>query len=313
MIQAGKQYWEDKRSGRAISRSALRVLLCCACSSAAIPTQAETRAGDRVVNTASARYDVAAEQDVATSNTDIVMVAERLDVTLSRADMVASSAIPLVLTNRGNGVEAFRLSAQADAGAARQVLAIDTDGDGRYDAARDTLIVDATTPPLEPGASLALLLLSDGVPTGPVTVIAQAATGSGTPGTVFAGAGDGGGDAVVGPTGARAELVVPPAGQDALPTLTKTQSVLAPDGSARAARGAVVSYTLVARFPTSTTAARIDDPVPAGTSYVPGSLSLDGVAQADPGTPGTPGTIAVALGDIPAAGVRTLQFKVRIQ
>lgn len=310
MIEASKQYREDRRSGRAISRSAQCVLLCCAFSSVAIPAQAETRAGDRVVNTASARYDVAAEQNVATSNTDIVLVAERLDIALSRADMVASSAIPVVLTNRGNGMEAFRLSAQVDAGTAPQAFAIDTDGDGRYDAARDTLIVDATTPPLEPGASLALLLLTDAAPTGPVTVIAQAVTGSGTPGMVFAGAGDGGGDAVVGPTGARAELTVPVTMQDASPTLTKTQSVLAPDGSARAVRGAVISYTLVARFPTSTVAARIDDPVPAGTSYVPGSLSLDGAAQADPGAADT---IAVALGDVPAAGVRTLQFKVRIQ
>lgn len=310
MIEAGEQYREDRCSGWAICRPALCVLLCYACGSVAIPAQAETRAGDRVVNTASARYDAAAEQDVATSNTDVILVAERLDIALSRADMAASSAIPLVLTNRGNGMEAFRLSAPVAAGAARQIFAIDTDGDGRYDAARDTLIVAATTPPLDPGASLALLLLNDGDATGPVTVIAQAITGSGTPGMVFAGAGDGGGDAVVGPTGARAELTVPVTAQDVPPTLTKTQSVLAPDGSARAVRGAVISYTLVARFPTATRAARIDDPVPAGTSYVPGSLSLDGAAQADPGAAGA---IAVALGDVPAAGVRTLQFKVRIQ
>lgn len=310
MVEADKQYRDRKRGDRAIDRTALPVILCVACGIVSIPARSETRAGDRVVNTASARYDVAAKQEVVTSNTDIVLVAERLDIALSRADMVASSAIPVVLTNRGNGMEAFRLSAQVDAGTAPHVFAIDTDGDRRYDAARDTLIVAATTPPLDPGASLALLLLNDGDATGPVTVIAQAATGSGTPGMVFTGAGDGGGDAVVGPTGARAELTVPVTAPDAPPTLTKTQSVLAPDGSARAVRGAVISYTLVAHFPTWTTAARIDDPVPAGTRYVPGSLSLDGAAQADPGAAGA---IAVALGDIPAAGVRTLQFKVRIQ
>lgn len=310
MAKPGKQCRENTCNGPSIDRFVLGTLLYCACGGAPIKAQAETRAGDRVVNTASTRYDVGQRQDVATSNADIVLVAERLDVAVSRSDTVAPSAIPFVLTNRGNGMEAFRLSTQADAGAAPRIFAIDTDGDGRYDAARDTPVVDTATPSLDPGASLALLLLTDAAPARPVTIVARAVTGAGTPGTVFAGAGDGGGDAVVGPTGARAELIVPSAVQDASPTLTKTQSVLGPDGSARAVRGAVISYTLVARFSAPTTGARIDDPVPAGTTYVPGSLSLDGTAQTDPGTAGT---IAVALGDIPAAGTRTLQFKVRIQ
>nr|WP_243848374.1 hypothetical protein [Sphingomonas insulae] len=81
--------------------------------------------------------------------------------------------------------------------------------------------------------------------------------------------------------------------------------------------GAVVTYRLEARFTGPAAAARIDDPVPQGTRYVPGSLTLDSAplsdaADADSGQ-ADDATVAVALGDIAAATTRTVQFQVTIQ
>ncbi len=107
----------------------------------------------------------------------------------------------------------------------------------------------------------------------------------------------------------------------------KSQSVRAADGSQNAVRDAVITYTLEARFSDAVTGARIVDPIPDGTVFVPGSLMLDGAALTDgadgdagrfeaPGTQaGTTqrGGIAVALGQVAAASVHTVQFKTKIQ
>jgi hypothetical protein len=70
-------------------------------------------------------------------------------------------------------------------------------------------------------------------------------------------------------------------------------------------------------FAEAASAARIEDPVPAGTRYVPDSLMLDGAllsdAADDDAGQADNATIAVTLGDIAVAGVRTVQFQVQIQ
>ena len=206
------------------------------------------------------------------------------------ATAVASSAIPAVCWSiAATAWKRSGSSATATRCRRRPASRSMSDGDGRYDRGarhaagrRDDAAARARRVACLAGAARYAHRPARS------TIGAQAVTGSGTPGTVFAGAGDGGGDAVVGPTGARAELVVPVGRRRDAPTLTKTQSVLAPDGSARAVRGAMITYTLVARFPAATGAARIDDPVPAGTTYVPGSLSLDGAADAATAMPARP-------------------------
>lgn len=287
------------------------------------PAQGETNAGTPIPNTAAMRYDVAGQPVAVQSNTVTTLVAERLDVALARrgtdAITPATTVIALLLTNRGNGQEPFVLSAVDGTATPPSRFAIDLDGDGRYDAARDQLLPTSRTPSIAPGAQLQLLLLGDeGQFDGVQNIItARAATGYGTPGTTFQGQGDGGGDAVVGPTGAQAQIVVPTIGQSAQGSLVKTQSVLAPDGSARAVVGAVITYTLTASLPAPSSGVRVDDPIPAGTSYVPGSLTLDGVrltddADGDAGTFANSG-IAVGLGAPVDPVIHTILFKVRIQ
>jgi uncharacterized repeat protein (TIGR01451 family) len=231
--------------------------------------------------------------------------------------------VPFVLTNTGNGSEAFQLEATLAAGDSRvRLIAIDTDWDGRFDPAKDSPLVDGRTPTLAAGAPLQLLVMVDtpnAAAAGSLTLAARAVTLSGKPGTVADGQGDDGADAVVGATGAAATLAVPltVAASVPPPTLVKSQSVVAPDGSDNAVRGAVITYTLVAQFSDSTATASVADPIPAGTAYAPGSLTLDGAvltdaADGDAGQVAT-GGVAVALGAVAGPATHTIRFNVVIQ
>lgn len=274
------------------------------------PPSAATPAGTVIANTAEARWTAGDALATARSNTDRLIVAERLDLAIT-AGTPGSTAMPVTLTNTGTGDEAFVF----DAGGT--TIAIDTDRDGQFDPARDTLLTDGRTPVLAPGEALALLAVPGTDPAGPVRV--RAATGSGTPGTSFAGAGTGGGDAVVGDSGAAAEL--PMARRAAGPSLSKQQQVTAPDGSDRAVTGARVTYTLRAR-PGGVAGAVVEDRVPAGTTLVANSLFLDDApltdAADDDAGEVAGGLVRVRLGDAAgnaadaAGAVRTIRFTVQL-
>ncbi|MEG3084147.1 hypothetical protein U1707_10885 [Sphingomonas sp. PB2P12] len=303
-----------------------------------------TLAGTPIVNIAGLVFDLDGVAQSTESNTVTIIVAERLDVTLVRngqGSVVVTSqptVVPLTLTNRDNGNESFAIAASVSPGAFTvRALVIDANGDGLYDPATDVAPADGKTPVLSPGQSIKLLAIlvttdpaASGAANATLTVTAQSTTGSGETGSTYAGQGDGGGDAVVGPTGAIARVTVPLTTAIAAPALLKSQSVLAADGSQTAVRNAVITYTLEARFTDAVTGARIVDPIPEGTVFVPGSLTLDGTALTDgsdddagrfdsgasaPGGSGagSGGAIAVALGQVAAASVHTVQFKTKIQ
>ena len=79
----------------------------------------------------------------------------------------------------------------------------------------------------------------------------------------------------------------------------------------------MVTYTLDAAFPAATAGVRIADPVPQGTRYVPGSLTLDGAALSDAADADAGqadgSTIAVTLGTVPTPITHRVQFQVQIQ
>jgi uncharacterized repeat protein (TIGR01451 family) len=280
-------------------------------------------------NIATASYELGGQNASVDSNVASLSVAERLDVTLAavtpRSAIVPDAAVtgvPFLVTNTGNGEEAFDIAADTDQPAARvQGYAIDRDGNGVYDAAVDTLLNGTTLPALGAGARQQVFVLVAGAAAvgNVVTVRAsvRATTGSGAAATTFAGRGDGGGDAVVGKTGAAASAQALLSPAPAAPTLAKTQSVSAPDGSARAMHGAIITYTLTAHFNGATRAATVADPIPAGTVYRAGSLHLDDsavsdAADADAGNcDGS--TVRVALGDVAAAGDHVITFQTTIQ
>lgn len=112
-----------------------------------------------------------------------------------------------------------------------------------------------------------------------------------------------------------ATITVEGAGEAA--TLNKTQVVRARDGSATPTSGAVVTYALAATFAAAgARGAAIEDPVPAGTTYLAGSLTLDGAplsdAAGDDAGECDGRLVRVALGDVAAAVTRTVTFQVRL-
>lgn len=288
----------------ATRRSAILTASCVAAMTQ--PSAAQTVAGMSIRNVATLRGDTANQ---VSSNAVTLVVAERLDCTLTADGASGSpSAIGVVLTNGGNGQEVFAVAAT---GADGKPLAIATDEsrDGRFDPAHR--LSDGLTPVLASGATLRLLVAIDQGAASMATVSARATTGTGLPGTLLAGRGDGDGDAVVGASGGAARLTIALAAA-APPTIDQTQAVLAADGGTTPRRGAVVTYTLVARFTAASSAASIVDPIPANAAYRPGSLSLDGAAiPADDRL--VDGQVVVPLGAVEAGAVHRLVFQVVIQ
>ena len=293
---------------------------------------AGTLAGTAIVNVATADYidDTSTPRSV-TSNAVTIRVEEVLDVGVSPLGTQPQSVIPGApeytvayrVTNAGNGPEPFFLVAGTviggdafDPGLVR--IAVDRDGDGIYNPLVDTDFAPGSEPLLAPDASVDVFVfvsLPSGTSSGDegrVSLTATALTGSGAPGTLIAGAGTGGSDAVVG--NSRAEALALGAllvGGNA-PTLAKAQSFSA----AVPVAGTIVTYTITADLVGSGAASPIvADPIPAGVSFVPGSIRLDGVpmsdaADADAGT-FTGAAVEVAL-SAAAGGPQVITFQVRV-
>lgn len=307
------------------------VLTCFAGCMIAAPAGAAVPGCANIPNVARLAFAEGSAAHVIESNVAAIRTAELLDLRLTTTtDTIAIAqgapgAIPFALTNSGNGEEAFVLDARIDGtDASITGFAIDSDGNGRFDAKIDILLpTRRTTSLIAPGVTTALLVLVEGGvgTTGTLTVNARAETGSGAPGTGFTGEGDC--DAVVGATGASAlatvTLTAAPGTDLSQISVIKSQSVAAPDGSALPARGATVTYTIQSRFGGNAVvrSARLADLIPEGTTYIPGSLSLDGatLTDADDGDPGgfDGNAVRVVLGDVPAPAVRSIQFQVKIQ
>jgi len=293
-------------------------------------------AGTLIENTATATYKSGISTGSVTSNKVTVKVDELLNVavtTLSTAPAVAGNA-PAVLvysvTNSGNGPEAFDLAADpkvagnAFDGTVTQ-LALDTDDNGIYEAGIDTMLgAGAATQSLAPDKSVKVFVLvtapagATDAQTSQVRLTALAATGTGTPGTSFAGKGEGGGDAVVGLTSASANSLASLIASLAAVTLTKTAAITDQFNTAKPVPGATVTYTLSAKITGTGTVEglHINDGIPAGTTYVPGSLKLGTSAltdadDTDAGKAGTSG-IDVTLPTLSGGTTSNVSFAVKI-
>ncbi|HUP92611.1 MAG TPA: hypothetical protein VM074_10225 [Solimonas sp.] len=298
-----------------------------------------TRAGTDITNVATATYtDAGGAAQSVDSNPSTLRVAEILDLTLTSNDARSipvttpdtGDALSFSLTNTGNGSEAFSLVANpALAGdqfdPVLRGLVLDLNRNGLLEQGIDpTYVPGANDPLLEPGQSLTIFVLHDtpgGLQNndrGMSRLTATAVTGSGAPGTLFAGLGDGGVDAVVGTTGAtHAEeggfLVSLVAG-----TLSKSQTVADPFGGDAPVPGATITYRLTFQVSGAgnLSGVQIADPIPQHTRYVPGSLSLDGapltdIADADAGR-FTGAGIEVGLGTQTAPSTHVITFRVNI-
>lgn len=297
---------------------------------------AGTLAGTTISNTASASFDNGGGAQTIDSNRVDLKVDELLDVTVTgnTTDVpttpgATNQVLTYRVTNTGNGPEAFALSTIANVGGDNYdpvvtQIYIDANGNGTWDPT-DTLYIAGSETPLQPDTSMTVFVLATtpGTATdgnrGIVTLVAAAKTGTGTPGTAFAGKGEGGGDAVVGSTGADGQDNAAYRVSAATVSLVKSATIVDPFGGSEPVPGATITYTITANVvgSGSVNGLAVTDSIPADTDYVANSATLGGTAltdAADADAGNYDGTrIQVQLGTVAGGQTRTVTFKTKIK
>jgi uncharacterized repeat protein (TIGR01451 family) len=299
-------------------------------------------AGTSIDNTAQVTYQVGAVNATATSNTSSVMVAEILDVVVT----LQTPSVPVLagatqramlfrVSNTGNGAETFRLQMTSvlggdefDPTAAAPSIYFDSDASGDLSPGDVPYTAGSNDPVLNADAFVTVLVIND-IPGGVTDgnrgfsrLTATSRTGTGTPGTSFAGQGSSGTDAVIGTTGGDSEATGQYLVAGIAVNAVKSASVADQFGGTRPVPGARINYTIVVSASgTGTAAASVfNDDIPASTTYVPGTLRLNSVALSDAADADagdfstTPNArVRVQLGNLTqASGSQTIQFAVTI-
>jgi uncharacterized repeat protein (TIGR01451 family) len=312
------------------------LLVACALLAPAPLAAQATPAGIIIESTAQATYDEAGAPRSVSSNTVQVRVDEVLALAVASRDAGPIAALPgaavlrFVIENTGNGPERFIIEPVTNVAgngfdAVLDGVAVDSNGNDAYDPGVDEILPPpATTAPIaaDGAATIFVLLqipsgLAEGA-TSEVRLNARAATGTGAPGTLFAGAGEGGGDAVVGSGSASAlasgQLVISASSV----TLVKWAAVEDPFGGTAAVPGAVVTYSIRALVTGSADVSGlvVSDAIPPRTTYRANSLQRDGTALTDAagddaGQASAAG-ISVNLGTLAGGASSTVSFAVSI-
>jgi len=306
-----------------------------------------TSAGTVIANTATVAYTVGGNpttHSVSAANTFRVL--EVIDAVIVWQDGGAvavrspqsNGTLTFLLTNTGNGPEAFTLSAVGALGGDGfdpevQSFWIESNGTTGLQTTGvtpDTLYqAGLNDPNLAADAGAVIYLLSN-IPTGVadtalgrVQVLAAATTpgaAGAAAGTELIGAGAGGVNAVVGASHADTETTGVYAVAAIAVNVSKSIVGIADRfGGTQPYPGARVAYRLTVATTGSGTAEAlvITDTIPADMTYVPGSMRLDGAAQSDTvDTPSDPSdfnvtsanTVTVRIGDSVAPATHTIDF-----
>jgi uncharacterized repeat protein (TIGR01451 family) len=313
---------------------------------------AGTAAGATIANSVTLDFDLAGSPQQVISSTDTVTVQELIDVVavLQDAANVQTSSpdsdrmLTFMVRNTGNGIETFTLGIDNspatgdDFDPLNPRIHIDGNGNSSYDGpATDPLYVPGSNDPLldANGTDSAIIFVLNDIPaghsdgeTGDSQLQVQSATAGATgaaPGTVLPGAGDGGIDAIVGSSNANADVSgsyqVLNAPLDV--AIIKSAQVINDGYSCNSppcspVPGATIRYALQVDVTGSGTADKlvITDSIPANTTYVPTSISLDAVPQtdnvdADAGSFGG-GIVTVDLGSVSGPATRVITLDVTI-
>jgi uncharacterized repeat protein (TIGR01451 family) len=297
-----------------------------------------TPAGTVIANTADVTFNIGAGTATLSATAQFT-VDELVAVNVTWQDVAPVAVAPadvdrvlaFLVTNTGNGPESFALALDPALGGdqfdpANVRIYLDTNGSTVYEPGVDPLYVPGVNDPLlAADAALWIFALADIPPAlangdrGDADLSASSLTGV-VPGAIFAGAGDGGGDAVIGAgsAGALGSYVV----ADVFVSIAKSAVVSDPGGGSVAGPGSTITYTLVV---TTTGTGNVDnlvitDPLPPFTSWVAGSLALNAAglsdaADADAGDFGgtTPNQVTVALGNVAGGSLpQTITFAVTI-
>ena len=322
-------------------RRALLVTIASSVASPAAVHAVGTAAGTNITNTATVNYSLGGTPTTITSNTTTLAVAELINVTIALQSPTVSvaaggsnKALLFLVTNTGNGGEMFALAGDSvlvgddfDPTPAAPFIYFDTDSSGDLSPADTPYVAGSNDPLIAADGSVAVLLVNNiplGLPDGEYgrsELTATANTGSGAPGTVMPGQGPGGVDAVIGTSGGVAAVFGQYLVGDILLSAVKSQAVLDPFGGSQPIPGAAITYQIVVTAAGSGVAlgAAFTDPIPASTTYVAGSLRLNGATLTDAADTDAgsfdlaPARVAVSLGDLTtAAGPQTIDFRVTI-
>lgn len=314
----------------------------CLLSFAASSWSAGTPAGTVIDNVASVNFDLAGTNVTQTSNTVSITVVERIDVVVTRQSpqvIVAASdtnrSIFFRVTNTGNGTETFALTIDSaiagddfDPVPSVPPIYFDTDASGDLTVGDVAYNAGTNDPVLLADESVDILLVND-IPAAVVDgnigrseLTASSATGTGAPGDVLNGLGDGGLDAVIGATGGEGQDVGEYVVGDVQMSIVKALAVADPFGGTEPVPGATLTYTITVEVTNTgtATASVFSDPIPLFTTYTANSITLNGgsltdVTGDDAGeldTSGAP-TVVVRLGDLTQGdGIQTIVFQVTI-
>lgn len=312
-----------------------------------------TPAGTLITNTATLSYGLAGvPQPDLVSPPAVVRVDEVIQPVLTWQDGVpvavnspgVNAALTFLLTNGGNGSEAFSLARvngpapiptgnytplDGTAGA----IFLESGLQSGFQASgpnADTLYVPGSNDPvLAADAGVTLYVVSDtplvaANAQGQVRLDAAALTSGvagATPGTGFAGLGQGGSVAVAGSSRGQAQAIGSYIASGLGLVLTKgVDAVLDPAGGNVLMAGSIVTYRLQANLTGSGSALGlvITDPLPTELTYVPGSLVVDGVAKTDAADAdnaqfiAASKTVSVSLGNVTAPATVVITFRATI-
>ncbi|AUX70923.1 hypothetical protein CHX26_09640 [Porphyrobacter sp. HT-58-2] len=294
-------------------------------------------AGSVIESTAEASYDEGGTTRTVTSNTVEVQVDELLGVAAASLDAgpvtvrSGSQVLSFLVSNEGNGPEELALEVVTAVpgnsfDATLDTVAIDSNSNGVYDPGVDTVLsAPSITSAIPAGGSqhvFVIVLVPGGIGDGSqssVNLIARTATGTGTPGTTFAGSGENGVDAVVGAGGGQATATGQMIGSASTVTLVKWATVTDPFGGSNPLPGATITYgiELVVTGSAAIDGLTITDSIPTGTQYVANSLTLESTpltdaADDDAGQASSAG-ISVTLDPVSGGASRTVTFDVLIE
>lgn len=318
------------------------LLICIPMMPGAAAFAAGTPVGTVIENTAVLNFDLGGVPTTIVSNTTTLTVAERLDVAVAlqsaQVPVAANDvdrALLFTVANTGNGSEGYSLAVDNALGgddfdpiAAVPAIYFDTDASGDLTPGDQPYTPGSNDPVLAADATVDVLIVND-IPSGVVNgnlgrsqLTATALTGSGAPGTVIAGQGDGGVDAVVGSSGAAGSEAGEYFVAGVQVSVVKSQSVSDPSGGSDAVPGATISYTITFEVIGNGTAnaSVLRDPIPTFASYAADTLLLNGApltdaVDADAGELDTNGaaTVVVRLGNVTLAdGPQTVEFQVTV-
>lgn len=329
-----------------VGRSDAIVAMIAACIAMLFAAQsslaAGTAAGTVIDNTAQVSFDIGGTSLSLNSNTVSITVDERIDVvvTLQSPQILVAAgdtnrSLLFRVTNNGNGGEGFALAIDSNLGGddfdpvpAVPAIYFDTDSSGDFNAGDVAYTPGSNDPQLLADGFVDILLVNDiplGVNNGEIglsQLTSTSQTGTGAAGDVFAGQGEGGGDAVIGTSGGQAAASGEYLVSDVAVSIVKSVIVADPFGGTQPVPGATLTYTVVVQVTNTGTAGNstVNDPIPVNTSYVPNSISLNATPVTDAidgdagelNLAGTP-SVLVRLGDLTqASGNQTVTFQVTI-